>query len=96
MFWTNEQTKALVHAWKKNLKVIESHQSLMVWNTVKEHVSKHGSKKTIDQCKKKLSNIKDAYRKSKDNNKKSGAFLSLSISAILFISLRIGQSPRNA
>ena len=29
-------------------------------------------KKTIDQCKKKLSKIKDAYKKSKDNNKKSG------------------------
>ena len=45
IFWTNEQTKALVHVWKKNVKVIESHQSLMGWNTVKEHVSKHGSKK---------------------------------------------------
>ena len=30
-------------------------------------------KKIIDQCKKKLSNIKDAYKKSIDNNKKSGA-----------------------
>ena len=26
MFWTNEQTKSLVHAWKKNVKVIENHQ----------------------------------------------------------------------
>ena len=32
-------------------------------------------KKTGDQCKKKLSYIKDAYKKSKDNNKKSGASL---------------------
>ena len=27
----------------------------------------------MDQCKKELRNIKDAYKKSKDNNKKSGA-----------------------
>ena len=32
-------------------------------------------KKTGDQCKKKLSYIKDVYKKSKDNNKKSGASL---------------------
>ena len=45
MFWTNKQTKVLVHAWRKNVKVIESHQSLMGWNAIKEHVSKHGQKK---------------------------------------------------
>ena len=43
----------------------------MGWNTVKEHVSKHGSKKQLINIKRSYV-TKDAYKKSKDNNKKSG------------------------
>ena len=53
VFWNTEQTKALVYAWKQNLKVMESHQSILAWNMIENHPNKHGSNNAVDYVEKK-------------------------------------------
>ena len=49
--------------WKENLSDIESS---------KAKGDKHGTVKTIKQCKITIRNLKDTFKKAKENNKKSG------------------------
>ena len=43
-----------------------------IWPEIVGAVSSHGPEKTLKQCKVKIRNMKDAYKKCKDENKKSG------------------------
>ena len=44
-----------------------------MWLIISQRISNLGKIKKVAQCKYKLRNLKDAYKKAKDNNKKSGA-----------------------
>ena len=51
---------------------LESSGCNQIWPSIVEAVSSHGPEKTLKQCKVKIRNMKDAYKKCKDENKKSG------------------------
>ena len=70
--WTKAQTNILVAMWKENLSDIESSKANVIWTKIKTEVDKHGTVKTIKQCKIKIRNLKDTFKKAKENNKKSG------------------------
>eukprot|EP00112_Aurelia_sp_Birch-Aquarium-sp1_P001340 Seg11412.1 transcript_id=Seg11412.1/GoldUCD/mRNA.D3Y31 product="hypothetical protein" protein_id=Seg11412.1/GoldUCD/D3Y31 len=65
--WTEKQTKTLVLKWKDNITELESSRNRQAWLKIMEEVNKQGSKKTPSQGKKKLSNLKDTYKKAKEN-----------------------------
>ena len=71
--WTKIQTKTLVAMWKENLNDIESGKANMVWIKIKAEVDKYGTTKTVKQCKTKIRNLKDTFKKAKENNQKSGS-----------------------
>lgn len=70
--WNNAQTAILIQMWAENIDKIESATSQSTWVKIKEAVDKRGSGKSLKQCKAKLRTLKDAYKKAKDNNKKTG------------------------
>ena len=72
MKWDYAQTSTLIHFWKNNIDKIESPISNNIWAKIKLKVDKQGPTKTIKQCKAKLRTLKDAYKKAKDNNSKTG------------------------
>ena len=47
--------------------------SVRVFKEIVLIVNRHGPKEDIKKCKKKIMNLKDKYKKAKENNKKSGA-----------------------
>ena len=51
---------------------LESSGCNQIWPSIVEAVSSPGPEKTLKQCKVKIRNMKDAYKKCKDDNKKSG------------------------
>ena len=60
--------------WKEKLKEIESSRSNEAWKFIMTKVNEAGpAQKTAKQCKDKIRNLKDAYKKAKANNKTSGA-----------------------
>ena len=71
--WTEKQTKTLVLKWKENVAELETSRNRQARAKIMAGVNKQGPKKTPSQGKKKLSNLKDAYKKAKENNKKTGA-----------------------
>ena len=71
--WSEIQARSLIKEWKENVTELESSRNRQAWTKIINNVNKNGPKKTVNQAKKKLSNLKDAYKKAKDNNKKSGA-----------------------
>ena len=52
---------------------LESAQAHGAWSKIKYYVDKAGEAKTITQCKTKIRNLKDEYKKAKDNNNRTGA-----------------------
>ena len=70
--WSEIQARSLIKEWKENVTELESSRNRQAWTKIINNVNKNGPKKTVNQAKKKLSNLKDAYKKAKDNNKKSG------------------------
>ena len=72
MKWNYGQTSTLKHFWKDNIDNIESPISNNSWTEIKLKVDKQGPTKTVKQCKAKLRTLKDAYKKSKDKNAKTG------------------------
>ena len=70
--WTAKQTEVLVTMWKENYKELESSKQHSVWMRIKNKIDGLGNPKTLKQIKTKLRNMKDAYKVSKDNNKKTG------------------------
>ena len=72
--WDEKQAGVLVKLWKEKLKEIESSRSNEAWKFIITKVNEAGpAQKTAKQCKDKIRNLKDAYRKAKANNKTSGA-----------------------
>ena len=71
--WPKEQARLLVTEWKENFSLIESHKSNAALSHIKEVVSRNGPNKTAKQCKDKLRNLKDEYKRCKDSNAQSGA-----------------------
>ena len=71
--WTSAQTHKLVTMWKENIRAIESGKSRVIYAQIKVEVDKLGAAKTNKQITEKLRNMKDAYKKAKENNQKSGA-----------------------
>ena len=71
--WTKEQTDAMVNAWRESFVELESHKNPAAWRRIQEAVNKKGEEKTLEQVKKKLSNLKDRYKEAKEKNKRSGA-----------------------
>ena len=71
--WSERQTRSLIKEWKDNVTELESSRNRQAWLKIISNVNKNGPDKTVDQAKKKLSNLKDAYKKAKENNRKSGA-----------------------
>ena len=74
--WNYGQTSTLINFWKSNIDnidYIESPISNNIWAKIKLKVDKQGPTKTIKQCKASLRTLKDAYKKAKDNNVKTGA-----------------------
>eukprot|EP00112_Aurelia_sp_Birch-Aquarium-sp1_P016995 Seg390.4 transcript_id=Seg390.4/GoldUCD/mRNA.D3Y31 product="Myb/SANT-like DNA-binding domain-containing protein 1" protein_id=Seg390.4/GoldUCD/D3Y31 len=71
--WSEIQARSLIIEWKENVTELESSRNRQAWTKIINNVNKNGPKKTVNQAKKKLSNLKDTYKKAKDSNKKSGA-----------------------
>eukprot|EP00795_Rhopilema_esculentum_P001249 gene1249-15628_t len=71
--WSEIQARSLIKEWKENVPELESSRNRQAWTKIINNVNKNGPKKTVNQAKKKLSNLKYTYKKAKDNNKKSGA-----------------------
>ena len=71
--WIKPQIDALVSLWQENIGVLESTRSYEIWVKIKAAVSNLGPAKTIKQCKDKMQNLKDAYKRAKESNKKTGA-----------------------
>lgn len=71
--WTTAETDALVFSWRESFVDLESHKNPVAWKRILEAVNKKGKKRTLDQVKKKLRNLRDRYKDAKDKNKKSGS-----------------------
>ena len=52
---------------------LESSRCNQIWQSIVEAVSSRGAEKTLKQCKVKIRNMKDAYKKCKDDSKKIGS-----------------------
>ena len=71
--WNYLQTSVLVNMWAENIQQIESSRSYEAWQKIKREIDNNGPSKSVKQIKTKLRNLKDAYKKAKENNKTSGA-----------------------
>ena len=56
----------------KHFDNIESSRCNQYWPKIVQEVNSHGTEKTLKQCKVKIRNLKDSYKKCKDENKSSG------------------------
>ena len=70
--WSTAQTGAHANACKDCFADLESRKNPAAWRTILQNVNETGGKKSIDQAKKKLRNLKDRYKEAKENSKKSG------------------------
>ena len=62
-----------VSLWQENIEVLESTRSHERWVKIKAAVDNLDPAKSIKQCKDKMRNLKDAYKRSKESKKKTGA-----------------------
>ena len=70
--WTKEQSAILVNIWKDLFQEIETFKQPSAWQKMKQEIDKKGLSKSVTQIKGKLRNMKDAYKKAKDNNSQTG------------------------
>ena len=64
--------EVLVSLWVKNFEALESSRCNQAWPKLVNKVCSLGPTKTLKQSKVKIQNLKDAYKKFKDENKQSG------------------------
>ena len=64
--------EVLVSLWVKNFEALESSRCNQAWPKLVNKVCSLGPTKTLKQCKGKIRNLKDAYKKCKGENKQSG------------------------
>ena len=62
----------MLSSWVEKFEILESFRCNQVWPKLVNKVCSLGPTKTLKQCKVKIRNIKDAYKKCKDENKQSG------------------------
>ena len=67
------QAHQLVAMWKENIQGIESGKSRVIYAKIKAEIDTLGTPKTTKQVREKLRNLKDSYKKAKENNRKSGS-----------------------
>ena len=70
--WSKEQSAILVKTWKDLFQEIVTLKQPSAWLKMKQEIDKKGLSKSVTQIKSKLRNMKDAYRKAKDNNSQTG------------------------
>ena len=70
--WERKQTNVLVAKWKEYFNEIESAGANAAWAKIKSCVDQAGEEKTVQQCKNKIKNLKDEYKKAKDHNSRTG------------------------
>ena len=71
--WSHDQTKVrIIIIYVDKFDELESSRCNQIWPSTVEAVSSHGPEKTLKQCKVRIRNMKNAYKKCKDENKKSG------------------------
>ena len=70
--WTARQAEVLVSLWVENFKALEYSRCNQVWPKLVNKVYSLGPTKTFKQCKVKMRNLKDTYKKCKNENKQSG------------------------
>ena len=66
------QSTILVNIWKDLFQEIEIFKQPSAWLKMKTEIDKKGLSKSVTQIKSKLRNMKDVYKKAKDNNSKIG------------------------
>ena len=71
--FNQKQSDLLVQLWKQKYSLLQTTRCNDVWNNIKNEINKVGAEKSLKQCKNKLRNLKDTYKKAKENNNKSGA-----------------------
>ena len=71
--WNYQQTSILVKLWKENINLLKSSRCNETWFHIRKELCKHGPKKSKKQCTDKLRNLKELYKKAKENNPASGA-----------------------
>ena len=67
---SHDQTNVFISMYVDKFNELESSGCNQIWPSIVEAVSSHGPEKTLKQCKVKIRNMKDAYKKCKDENKK--------------------------
>ena len=70
--WMARQTEALVSLCVGNFEALESSRCNQVWPKLVSKVGSLGPTKALKQCKVTIRNLKDGYKKCKDENKQSG------------------------
>ena len=71
--WSDNEATLLVKLWRENIDKLQSTKCAEAWSHISEEVSKLNGGKNVKQCKVKVRNLKDLYKKAKDNNRKSGS-----------------------
>ena len=66
---TPMQTDTLVNMWKENIGSLQSTRCNEVWNRIKDEVNKVGLIRNLLQCKNKIRNSKEAYKRAKEKNR---------------------------
>ena len=71
--WTKEQSAILVTMGNDLFQEIETFKEPSAWLKMKTEIDKKRLSKSVTQIKNKLCNMKDAYKKAKDNDRPTGA-----------------------
>ena len=70
-----KQSAFLVNIWKNVSQEIETLKQPSAWLKMKREIAKNGLSKSVTQTKNKRRNMKEAYKKAKDNNNQTGTSL---------------------
>ena len=70
--WNKKQSAILVDMWKTLFQEIETFKQPSAWLKMKEEIHEKGLSKLVTQIKNKLRNMKDACKKTQDNNSQTG------------------------
>ena len=70
---TPMQTDTLVNMWKENIGSLQSTRCNEVWNRIKDEVNKVGLIRNLLQCKNKIRNSREAYKRAKEKKQTEGS-----------------------
>lgn len=73
--WWHEETKCLIAIWSEEAiqqQLNRMHNKKTVWDNVSRQMEEAGYKKNGQQCRVKINNLKQKYRKTRDGNRQSG------------------------